>query len=64
MASTTGSTSNNPVKNLGLSELKDAGIKSLGIGIAATVTVFAVQAAVVAGKALLANGKDLADSLK
>lgn len=54
----------NPVKSLGLTELKDAGIKSLGIGIAATVTVFAVQAAVVAGKALLANGKDLADSLK
>lgn len=59
-----GNTSNNPVKNLGLNELKDAGVKSLGIGIAATVTVFAVQAAVVAGKALLANGKDLADSLK
>ena len=63
MATTTGN-SNNPVKNLGVAELKDAGIKSLGIGIAATVTVFAVQAAVVAGKALLANGKDLADSLK
>lgn len=62
MASTTGST--NPVKNLGVSELKDAGIKSLGIGIAATVTVFAVQAAVVAGKALLAGGKGLAESLK
>jgi hypothetical protein len=56
--------SNNPVRNLGLPELKDAGIKSLGIGIAATVTVFAVQAAVVAGKALLANGKVVADSLK
>lgn len=63
MASTTGNT-NATVKNLGLPELKDAGIKSLGIGIAATVTVFAVQAAVVAGKALLAGGKDLADSLK
>lgn len=62
MAATTNTT--NPVKNLGVSELKDAGIKSLGIGIAATVTVFAVQAAVVAGKALLAGGKDLADSLK
>lgn len=63
MASTTG-TSSNPVKNLGVAELKDAGVKSLGIGIAATVTVFAVQAAVVAGKALIANGKGLADSLK
>ena len=62
MAATTNTT--NPVKNLGVSELKDAGIKSLGIGIAATVTVFAVQAAVVAGKTLLAGGKDLADSLK
>lgn len=55
---------NNPVRNLGLNELKDAGLKSLGIGIAATVTVFAVQAAVVAGKALVANGKGVASSLK
>lgn len=62
MASTTGTT--NPVKNLGIAELKDAGIKSIGIGIAATVTVFAVQAAVVAGKSLLAGGRGVADSLK
>lgn len=60
----TANTNNNPVRNLGLNELKDAGLKSLGIGIAATVTVFAVQAAVVAGKALVANGKGVASSLK
>ena len=59
-----GTANTNPVKNLGLAELKDAGIKSLGIGIAATVTVFAVQAAVVAGKALLNGSKGVADSLK
>jgi len=67
MATSTGTsntTSNNPLKSLGLPELKDAGIKSIGVGIAATVTVFAVQAAVVAGKALLTGGKELADSLK
>ena len=50
--------------NLGLPEIKDAGIKSLGIGIAATLAVFAVQVAVVSGKSLLASGKGLADSLK
>ena len=61
MASTT---TNNPAKNLGVAEIKDAGVKSLGIGIAATLTVFAVQVAVVAGKSLLTSSKGLADSLK
>lgn len=63
MASNT-TTSNSIVKGLGVAELKDAGVKSLQLGLAATVTVFAVQAAIVAGKVLLANGKGLADSLK
>lgn len=62
MASTTSNTIN--VKSLGIAELKEAGVKSVQLGLAATVTVFAIQAAVVAGKVLLANGKGLADSLK
>ena len=49
---------------LGVSELKGAGVTSLQLGLAATVTVFALQAAVIAGKVLIANGKGLATSLK
>lgn len=54
----------NVAKTLGVDALKDAGISSLQIGLAAGVTVFAIQAAVVAGKALLASGKVLAKGLK
>lgn len=58
-------TNNTPaVKNLGLGELKDAGVKSAQIALAAGITVFAVQAAVTAGKALVANSKSLANGLK
>lgn len=53
-----------PIKILGIAELKKAGVTSLQLGIAATVTVFAVQAAVVAGKILISEGKGLANSLK
>lgn len=64
MATTNGTTTPSVSPGLGIAELKSAGIAAVGIGIAATVTVFAVQTAVVAGKALVANGKGLATTLK
>ena len=50
--------------NLGLSELKNAGTKSIQVALAAGVVAFAVQAAVTAGKSLLASGKSVAEGLK
>ena len=55
---------NTVAPNLGLSELKDAGAKSIQVAIAAGVVAFAVQAAVKAGKSLLASGKSVANGLK
>ena len=64
MATSSNNTPAINAKTLGLNELKLAGVSSVQFGLATTVTVFAVQAAVVAGKLLLTNGKALVGSLK
>lgn len=55
---------NNAVKNVSVSALKDAGLSSAQLALAAGVTVFAVQASLVAGKVVVANVKSLAASLR
>lgn len=44
--------------------LKAAGVSSLAIGVGVGITALAVQVAVVSGKALIANAKDIAASLR
>lgn len=56
-----GSNSANAIK---LGALKDAGVSSLVIGLATGMTLFAVQAAVVAGKAVITDVRTLADTLR
>ncbi|AWN03288.1 hypothetical protein PBI_CAMILLE_41 [Microbacterium phage Camille] len=59
-----GTTPANTTPTNGLNSLKDAGASSIQIAIAAGVVAFAVQAAVTAGKSLVASGKGLAAGLK
>jgi hypothetical protein len=70
MANTT-NTGGNPTQNttnsanaIKVSALRDAGVSSLVIGLATGMTLFAVQAAVVAGKAVIADVRNLADTLR
>lgn len=62
----TGPTGNvtNSAAAIKVSALKDAGVSSLVIGLATGMTLFAVQAAVVAGKAVIADVRNLADTLR
>lgn len=61
---TTPSNTTQSASTLKVSTLKDAGVKSLWIGLATGLGLFAVQAAVVAGKAVVADIKELGNSLK
>lgn len=54
----------NSNKALRLETLKDAGTNSLWIGLATGMAVFAIQAAVTAGKAVIADGKTVFQNLK
>lgn len=62
MAPTTNSS--NSAKAVQLKALQEAGKTSVWVGIAAGVAIFAVQAAVVAGKAVFLDGKAIVKSLK
>ena len=66
MANGTSSTpaATNSESTLKLNNLKDAGVKSLWVGLATGLALFAVQTAVVAGKAVLKDTKDVVDNLK
>jgi hypothetical protein len=58
------SNNSNSNKALRLESLKDAGVNSLWIGLATGMALFAIQTSVAAGKAVLADGKAIFQSLK
>lgn len=68
MANTTGGTpatnTTQSVLKAAVEPLKTAGVSSLAIGIGVGITALAVQVAVVSGKALVANTKAVAQSLR
>lgn len=54
----------NSANTLRLDAIKEAGYTSLWVGLATGMTVFAVQAAVTAGKAVIADTKNIVKNLK
>lgn len=62
MATTASNTSN--ASALNTKTLADAGKTSLALGLATGLAVFAVQAAVVAGKSVFVDGKNILSSIR
>lgn len=57
-------TSSNTSSALNTKTLTDAGKTSLALGLATGLAVFAVQAAVVAGKSVFVDGKNILSSIR